>query len=340
MASALERLRAFARGAAAPLSGVERSIVAETGLPIVSGPVRDPLHVAVQAPLLPLAERGDVAGLAAAFDHLFTAKSFTGSGYRTYRIAHELMLLPAGDDHTANFAICADRWQRDRTDPVAASIYAAALLAEGCAADRDDANMGDLRAACGQARRVLAFAGPRSRRHWIWRQADFKLTFAAWVAGIEDEDLLLPAFAAVQTLDPHEFGIYDERAGQLLPRWTGDVTAVDRFARAAADRTAAQFGDLLYARIYDVVLSHEDPASTSVDPARLLAAFADWYERFPGQPLANRYAAHAHACGDLATLEHLFRGPLREIHPAHWFDRDQPLDAWRSIASVRRAGLT
>ena len=345
MPSAIERLKAFARVAAAPLSNMERRILAETGLPVVAVATPDPVQARVAAQLLPLALNNDHDGLAAAFEGLFAKKVFSGTGYRTYRVAHEFLMAPLEDTDAASLAAAKQRWRSDQGHPIAAAAYACALLAQigevpaSGAVNPEveaEARLAMLCEACGQARAVLAHAGPRGRRHWIWRQADFTLTFAAWSAGCEDEDLLLPAFAAVQTLDPHEFGIYDDRALQLMPHWTGTFEAVDRFARASADRTAARFGDLLYARIYDVVLGHEEAQATHVDTNRMLAAFGDWYERFPGQPLVNRYAAYAHAFGDYETLERLFRGAVREIHPKHWFGHEQPLEAWQSISGGGR----
>ena len=344
MASAIERLRAFARAAAAPLTPVDRRIVAETGLPVVYDAAVDPGQAGVHADLLPLCAAGNFPGLAQAFDDLYADRAFTGTGYRTYRVAYDLLLAPLDRVTPDGPMPFADWWRCDPSDPAAAACHARALLAAGHGAtdaagdELLQAGWQVLRDQCGQARRVLATAGPRGRRHWMWRQADLMLIFSAWVAEAEDADMLLPAFAALQTLDPHEFGIYDDRVMQLLPCWTGSSDAIDRFARASANRTAAQFGDLLYARIYDRAFSHVEPEQTNVDPDRFVAAFADWYNRFPSQPLANRYAAHAHAFGDVATVEQLFRGPLREIHPAHWLDRDQPLEAWYQVSGRRRAG--
>ena len=351
MASTIERLRALARAAVAPLTPIDRRIVAETGLPVVYGAAIDPVQSAIRADLMPRLVAGNFPSLANAFDRLFAEKAFTGTGYRTYRVAYDVLLEPleAGIDNgaPANLSPYAEWWHNDQSNPAAAACYARALLAAGhCALDAtgDGKETSDgwqtLNELCGQARSVLAHAGPLGRRHWMWRQADLTLTFSAWAANAEDEDMLLPAFAAVQTLDPHEFSVYDDRTLQLLPCWTGTSHAIDRLARASADRTAAQFGDLLYARIYDRVLSGDDseltPEQTSVDPRRLLAAFGDWYHRFPSQPLANRYAAHAHAFGDMALVEHLFRGTLREISPAHWLHRDQPLEAWYQVSGRRR----
>jgi hypothetical protein len=352
MGTAIERLKAFARAAVQPLTSLERRILAETGLPVVWEGAADPMFAKLRRELEPMAHADDYAGLAAAFDQLFAEKRFCGNGYRTYRAAYELLLArietaaASGDPALAETELASydSWWQQDRSNVGAAAIYARALTAvgyawrgAGWATEVDEAHWAKLRDYCGQARAVLAHAGPQGRKHWLWRQADFTLTFVAWGCNAEDEDMLLPTFAGVQTLDPHEFGIYDDRALHLLPRWAGNFTAIDQFARASADRTAAQFGDLLYARIYDNILGFEDPESTLVDPVRLMRGFADWYQRFPSQALANRHAAHANAFGDDATVEHLFRTTLREIHPAHWFDHDQPLESWRRIGRGRRS---
>ncbi len=352
MSSAIERLKAFAAAAAAPLSSLERRILAETGLSVVWEAPPDNVHSALTQQLLATTRSDHPEDLAAAFDQHFAALTFCGNGYRTYRVVQNLLLahvetavLAAEPERIrSGIAPYAAWWQSDKTSPAAAGVYARALITVGCAlasADTNDATapqtLSSLRETCREARAVLAFAGHEGRRHWLWRQASFVLTFVAWNAGIEDDDALLPSFAAVQTLDRHEFGIYDDRSMHLLPGWAGGVGAVDAFARASAERTAAQFGDLLYARIYDTVLGFEDPEATQIDVDRFLRGFADWQQRFPSQPLANRYAAHAHAFGRHAVVAHLFRTSLREIHPSHWFDHQQPLVAWRdagrSVAS-------
>ena len=180
MTSAIEHLKAFARAAAAPLSSLDRRLLAETGLPVVWDAMPDPIHAALTAELLPLSDADDLAGLAAAFDRMFAEKKFCGHGYRTYRVAQELMLsrndvaTTAADPLIAEKSLApyADWWQRDRTDPAAAAIYARALTATGYAwrgagwADSvDPASWDKLRDYCGHARSVLAHAGPRGRRH-------------------------------------------------------------------------------------------------------------------------------------------------------------------------------
>ena len=353
MTSAIERLKAMARTAKAPSSSLESRIMAETALPVVYDPAPEGLQATTERRLSPLAEASDFGGLTKAFDRLFARRTFCSNGYRSYRVAQAMLLASIDKTPEACGVADAERmlapyrqwWLRDRGNPAAAAVLAHALLGSGFASgdlamDQTGADiaMARLRTACGEARSVLAHAGPLGRLHWLWRQADFSLTYLAWSCGIEDEALLVPTFAAVQVLDPHEFGIYDDRAMHLSPGQAGDVAAVERFACAAAKRTRAQFGDLLYARIYDTVLEYEDAEQTRVDPDRLMAGFADWYARFPGQALANRYAAHAHASGDYATLRGLFRNEIREIQPAHWFDSDQPLEAWRSVAKRRPRG--
>ena len=352
MTSAIEQLKALAAAPRMPLPPLDRKILAETGLPVVTRAERDPMQASIEAEIAPKVQAGQFVEAVADFDRLFAAKTLCGNGYRAYRVAQSALLSPietVGDAADAPTAIPlvlkAYRrwWMQDKTDPAAAAIYARALIADTSTDDEDELVdekilLQRLRTSCREARRVLAHAGPNGKRHWLWRQADFTLAFAAWSCGIEDEDVLRPCFNAVQKLDPHEFGIYDDRAVHLLPQWAGSHAAIDRLARSAADRTRAQFGDLLYARVYDTVLEFQDSDTTKVDPDRLMIAFGDWYARFPTQALANRYAAHAHAFGDFGALRTLFRTAVREIQPEHWFDRDQPLEAWRVACKTGRPG--
>ena len=61
MATAIERLKAFARAAAAPLSSLERRILAETGLPAVWEAQPDPIRATQTARLMPHAAADDFA---------------------------------------------------------------------------------------------------------------------------------------------------------------------------------------------------------------------------------------------------------------------------------------
>lgn len=351
MSNALEKLKALARTVAAPLNGRDARIWAETGLPVLRGGSPDPVAEALKADMQPLLARGDFTALAAAFDAAFAEKAFTPRGYRTYRAAHELLMAPIEDaaydaEAMAEVLPVYERWWlAERGDPAAAAMYATALAmaglsqcGDGTAETVSDEGLRDLVAFTHQARSVLNHAGARGRAHWLWRKADMFIAFAVCSAGVDETDTLLPAFAAVQTLDPLEFGVYDDRTLQLLPRWFGSFGQLEVFAKAAADRTAAQFGDLLYARIYDCVLMHEDVEDTHLDGSRLMRGFADWMQRFPSQPLANRAAAHAHVLGDMGALDELFRRHIAEIHVETWFDDKQPLQAWREVSrSDRRA---
>ncbi len=351
MTSSIELLTTYAATATAPRHETERRIMAETGLHVAWHSDTDLDHQRLMLDLLPAAAACDHARLAAAFDDHAGRKKFLGNGFRTYRVVQSVLMAPLEDallvseaaPMRAALAALEGWWRANRTDPAAAACYARALTIKAHASLLDrvpepDMPDHDPASLVHRARTVLAHAAPAGRRHWLWQQADYALTFVAWTLDLESQDALQPSFDALQIMDPFEFGIYDDRAVHLLPQWAGGGD-IEVFARAAVDRTAAEFGDLLYTRIYDTVLGFEDPETTRIDVDRFLRGFADWMARFPSQPLANRYAAHAHAFGRGDIVADLFGTTLREIHPSQWFDLAQPLEAWHAAASsaVRRA---
>jgi hypothetical protein len=342
MASAIERLKSLAANAVAPTHVMERRILAETGLQVAHYAEPKADHVALTQALLPLTMANDLPALACAFTAHFDAPRFCSTGFRTYRIVQAILMASmeeaalSSDQTELARALAALEawWLRDRNDPAAAASFARGLT---IAANATHAALGAPSTAveyCHKARAILAHAAPTGRNHWLWRQADIAATALAWTLGLDDEDALLPAFTAIQALDPYEFGIYDDRTAHLLHQWTVNRESLEVFACASADRTADRFGDLLYARIYDTVLRYEDPETTRIDIDRFFSGFTEWQNLFPSQPLINRHAAHAHAFGDHGRVADLFRNALRQVHLSHWFYHAQPLDAWRDAAKT------
>lgn len=337
MTSAIDLLRALTKVPPPSFTAQERRILSTTGLPVEVGPVPDPDVAALRAELLPLVEPLDLPGLVAAFEDAAANPVFSGRGYRTFRVPFELMMRPvetaAHDPAQAAVALMPYEatWKLDRKSPSLSAAYAMALATVAAAIkarETSDDSDGEAEACYERARHVLDEVAGAAGSNWLWHRAAMSVTFLGCCLEREETEQLDLAFEALQCLDPYEFGIYEDRAGQLLPRWFGSPRALSEFASASADLTSDRFGETLYARIYNVALQHATLNELDPDLTRLSQGLYDWLERFPSQPLANRAAVLALMTGNTRMLRDLFRRHIRTIHLDQWSGDTQVRKAW------------
>jgi hypothetical protein len=338
MPSVMRRLKAVAQSAQAPADANERAIVAETGLPVVLEVAPDLVRAGVAAELQTYLYADDFPQIAVAFDRLFAKKAFCDNGFRTYRVVEDLLLARISATDPTNSGPFKTWWQRDPTEPVAAAMVTRVMFVdcegqfEALVGENYERHWQPYRHnACLEARKVLSRVPIAKRDHWLWRKADAHVAYQEWDAGIEPWSNQEDTFAALQALDPYEFGIYDTRATETLERRSALDAVIMVLAADAADRTAARFGQTLFARVYDCAI-RRGYFDEYADRDRAMVGFKDWYRRFPTQSLANCYAAHAHRLQRTTVLAKLFREDLTEIQPEHWLHPRQPLEAWRSIS--------
>ena len=354
MPSAIDKLRAILARATDTPSAAYSRFTAASGIPVVSHP--DPLadHADFEAQLAPLIAAGNFGQLTALYDANFTSKATFANGYRRSLSAHYAMMRPLTDvgyDAQLSEALLPmyeAHWQANPTLPSACGLLADALInvgyahrGTGYAVDVSDTQWLQLMDFCRRAKRVLNSADAQTREaNRIWATAKHAYMFIACGVELERPGDLEAAFEAAVATDPFEVRLYDNRVNQLLPRWFGSYEQIEVFARQSMSRTGAQFGTMMYARIYDSIADVEPLDQTLMDYQLMKASFWDWFERFPGQALANRFAAHADRAGDVATLRTLFNGYISEIQPHVWFGERQPLAAWDAAYGVtaRRVG--
>lgn len=332
-------------------SGVEldRRLTAKSGLPVVyqAEPAAD--IVAFNRRLAPVLDTGNLPALAeicrqAAHDKL----RFT-NGRSASETALDSLLAPfhhadGPEECEQALAHYEAWWQQDRGHPAAAGVYAQALAltgyafrGTGWASEVSQSQWALLRDYANRAQAVLERAGPARSSCWIWNRSSFQVSFIAFSVGEATRQQVTAAFDATRRLDHLDVGLYEDRVVQLLPRWGGSFDALEQLARQSYATTHLDLGAEMYARIYDCVIRYEHPNDTLMDYHLVRDGFWDWLKRVPSQPLANRFAAHAHAARDLPTLTRVFKETITEVHPQHWFDTRQPLMAWDSVSRAHAA---
>jgi hypothetical protein len=354
MSSAIEKLRAILARATDTPNGSYKRFTATTGIPIVSDPLSPADQVELEFDLAPLVAVHDFDALTARYNELFASKATFANGYRKYLSVHHALMRPIADAEydpqlcEALLPLYTNHWMRDKTSPAACGLLADALIntgyayrGTGYAADVSDAQWKMLMDFCRQAKKILDKADPGTREtNRIWTSAKHAYTFIACGVELERPGDLADTFEMAVATDPLEVRMYDNRVNQLLPRWFGSYEAIEVFARQSMSRTGPAYGTMMYARIYDSIADVEPLDQTLMDYELLKTSFWDWFERFPGQALANRFAAHADRHGDVKTLRTLFNGYISEIQPHVWFGERQPLAAWDAAfgATARRVG--
>lgn len=122
-----------------------------------------------------------------------------------------------------------------------------------------------------------------------------------------------------QQFAPDYQSIDQNMAHYLLPKWYGKPGDTDKFARAAADQTGGDEGDLLYFQIVSSVLNRNNEGSLGkeMDWPRLERGHAVLVRQF-GETRATRndYAYMAGRCGDFATLRAQLQFNWRRLGPA------------------------
>lgn len=326
---------------------LERQLTALSGLPVLHERNRAADDLIYWARLEPLIERRDFAGLAEICGKEVAAKARFENGRSRSELAFNALLAPIdqadGDSQSCEDELAAYEawWQQDRRNPAAAGIYAVALASTGFAyrgmewaENVSESQWALLRDFSNRAEAVLDRASADRDRCWIWNFANLRASFIAYGIGEAPASATRKAFEATMLLDPEEVSVYEERVNHLLPRWGGSFEDLELLARQTYATTRQRLGAEMYARIYDTIVKWEEPSDTLIDYHLLREGFRDWLARTPSQPLANRFAAHAHAAGDIATVRDLFECHIHEVHPYVWFGPKQPLMAWQACTKA------
>lgn len=122
---------------------------------------------------------------------------------------------------------------------------------------------------------------------------------------------------------PLSYDIYFAAAVRLQPRWGGSSEAVANFASFAVDKTRAQEGQSMYARIYWSVGDNldEELSGPDVDWKRIRAGFEDIVKRYPDSWNLNNYARMACEARDLDTARRILQRVTQDVEQTAWPDR-------------------
>lgn len=136
------------------------------------------------------------------------------------------------------------------------------------------------------------------------------------------EALMGEAFRA----EPLYYQTYFQAVEYLLPKWHGSLQAIQDFAWQATQRTKAQEGESLYARIYWYASAIEFKSNVFNDSygswLLMKAGFVDIMKRYPDAWNVNHYARFACLAQDKATFKEL----LPRVRA------DFVIPAWRSAS--------
>ncbi|MGE0359023.1 MAG: hypothetical protein AB7P08_19115 [Burkholderiales bacterium] len=122
--------------------------------------------------------------------------------------------------------------------------------------------------------------------------------------------------------EPLFYQTYFEALENLLPKWHGDAERIERFALDAVERTAAQEGRGMYARIYWFAAQTEYGndlfAKSRAAWPRMKEGFDDVVARYPDPWNLNNFAKFACLASDKATTKALLERIGKDVVPAAW----------------------
>jgi hypothetical protein len=123
--------------------------------------------------------------------------------------------------------------------------------------------------------------------------------------------------------NPDDISLYFSRLTTLLPKWGGNARTLDKYIRQAAERTRAQHGMSMYARLYSAAAeeqySHALFENSYADWALVKQGYEDMLARFPKSVARRtRFAYMACIARDKKTLRSLLDQIGPDIETRHW----------------------
>jgi hypothetical protein len=123
--------------------------------------------------------------------------------------------------------------------------------------------------------------------------------------------------------NPDDVILYFAMLKPLLPKWGGNLKALDRYIREATQQTQAEYGMGMYARLYsaaaDEDFGHALFEDSLVDWPTMKKGYEDMQARFPNSPARrNHFALMACLAKDRPTLVALLAELGRNIDASKW----------------------
>jgi Domain of unknown function (DUF4034) len=150
---------------------------------------------------------------------------------------------------------------------------------------------------------------------------DLILLEIARLQGIPDEEYLKLASAALDR-NPDHYQLYFDIAYRYMPKWGGNASEIEQFARQAQERTKAIEGHALYARIYWVAAQGQYQQglfnSSSVEWNKMKLGIDDVLKNYPDKWNIYNFAMFACFAGDKEKGRELLDRIANEEIPTSW----------------------
>jgi hypothetical protein len=124
-------------------------------------------------------------------------------------------------------------------------------------------------------------------------------------------------------LAPHDVELVFDTLYAYLPKWGGSARQLDGYIRRATERTKADYGTGMYARLYSIAADSQYGQAlfenSHADWPKMKRAYEDMHARFPNSPTRrNRFAYMACVARDRSTLLALLAELGTKVDAKHW----------------------
>jgi len=125
--------------------------------------------------------------------------------------------------------------------------------------------------------------------------------------------------------NPDDVSLHFAVVGRLLPKWGGSPRELDTYIRQATEKTRAQFGSGMYARLYSAAAEDQFGSNlfqdSHADWDKMKQGYEDLLTRYPASiRQRNRYAHMACIAKDKDTLLRLLKEIGSEVRTEEWGD--------------------
>jgi hypothetical protein len=284
------------------------------------------VHAQIQSETSALCRNGDFSSFQTAYERAFSSKERCASGHRVYAQMEGGLSDLIGSAPRINEAFCErvrDAWDESGRTPFMGAVYGFMLFNTGYSWRGES----DARSVSGegwakhryfteQAHDAFFHVEPRASECAIWHRLYRQIGISD---GSSPQEMARRYDRAI-AFDSLDIWAPLGRAWELLPRWHGSYEEIELFAAKTAQRTANDYGEAMYARIYAHIgeAYGEDIRDTIVDHERLCEGYRDWFAQTQSQFAANKHASAAFMVGDNAQLLDVVTKSMKQFQPDCW----------------------
>lgn len=260
--------------------------------------------------------RGETRELDATYRRMVSGSERTSSGLWKSGLflsgVEDMFILKPRDEAAWDrIEAISDAWVRQEPGSVVAQLVHVELLVQrawsirggGYAAEVPDAAWAPFKAGLRRAMDDL-----ESRKATLSKYPDYYALCIRISKGLDGGMSAKPmeCLEAGMKAYPGYYPMYFEMLDYLLPKWHGDVAAVEGFARGVVEKTRASEGEGMYARIYWFAAQSEFRDALFLRSGarwgEMRAGFEDVVARYPDEWNIQNYAKFACLANDLAVF--------------------------------------